>query len=92
MDWVHRLPRLSDAQVDYNYAFYRSRLRALQPIDELFDDVFKLINDYGILNNTYVLYTSDNGYHVGQHRLTPGKECGFEEDVNIFLIVRSPGI
>ena len=39
-----------------------------------------------------MFYTSDNGYHIGQHRLPPGKECGFEEDVNIPLIVRGPGI
>ena len=92
MNWIHRLPRQSDAQVEYNDEFYRSRLRALQPIDELVDDVFKLLGEYDILDNTYVFYTSDNGYHIGQHRLPPGKECGYEEDVNIPLIIRGPGI
>lgn len=29
---------------------------------------------------------------MGQHRLPPGKECGYEEDVNIPLIIRGPGI
>ncbi|CAD6583109.1 MAG: hypothetical protein ASARMPRED_001227 [Alectoria sarmentosa] len=91
-NWVHRLPRQSDAQVEYNDEFYRSRLRALQPIDELVDNVFRLLDDDGILDNTYVFYTSDNGYHIGQHRLPPGKECAYEEDVNIPLIVRGPGI
>ena len=92
MNWVHRLPRQSDAQIEYNDDFYRSRLRALQPIDELVDDVFGLLDDYDILDNTYVFYTSDNGYHIGQHRLPPGKECGYEEDVNIPLMIRGPGI
>lgn len=92
MNWIHRLPRQSDAQVEYNDEFYRSRLRALQPIDELVDDVFRLLDDYNILDNTFVFYTSDNGYHIGQHRLPPGKECGYEEDINIPLIIRGPGI
>lgn len=46
----------------------------------------------GVLDNTYIFYSSDNGYHIGQHRLGPGKECGFEEDINIPLIVRGPGV
>lgn len=92
MNWIHRLPRQSDAQIDYNDEFYRSRLRALQPIDELVNDVFNLLDDYDVLDDTYVFYTSDNGYHIGQHRLPPGKECGYEEDVNIPLIVRGAGI
>jgi N-acetylglucosamine-6-sulfatase len=48
--------------------------------------------DYGILDNTYIIYSTDNGYHISQHRLNPGKECGFEEDINIPLIVRGPGV
>ncbi|KAL8677723.1 MAG: hypothetical protein Q9186_005876 [Xanthomendoza sp. 1 TL-2023] len=91
-NWIHRLPRQLDAQVDYNDEFYRSRLRALQSVDELVGDVFTLLDQYGILDDTYVIYTSDNGYHIGQHRLPPGKECGYEEHVNIPLIIRGPGL
>ena len=50
------------------------------------------LSNYGILENTYILYTTDNGYHISQHRLNPGKECGFEEDINIPLIIRGPGV
>lgn len=92
MNWIRRLERQNQTQVDYNDHFYRSRLRALQAIDELVDGVVKRLERYGIIDNTYIFYTSDNGYHIGQHRLPPGKECGYEEDVNIPLIVRGPGI
>ena len=44
------------------------------------------------MNNTYIIYSADNGYHIGQHRLPPGKECGYEEDVNVPLIIRGPGV
>jgi arylsulfatase A-like enzyme len=50
------------------------------------------LDELGVLDNTYIFYTTDNGYHIGQHRLQPGKECGFEEDINVPLIVRGPGV
>lgn len=91
-NWVRRLPKQSEENVEYNDHFYRQRLRALQGVDELVDGVFKKLEEYDLLDNTYVFYTTDNGYHIGQHRLQPGKECGFEEDINIPLIVRGPGV
>lgn len=45
-----------------------------------------------VLANTYLIYTTDNGFHIGQHRLPPGKSCGIEEDVNIPFFIRGPGI
>lgn len=44
------------------------------------------------LDDTYIIYTSDNGFHIGQHRLPPGKTCGFEEDIRVPLIIRGPGV
>ncbi|MCJ1380109.1 hypothetical protein MMC17_003212 [Xylographa soralifera] len=92
VNWIRQLPRQNQSQVEYNDEFYRSRLRALQAVDELVEVIIELLQDYGILDNTYLIYTSDNGYHIGQHRLPPGKECGYEEDVNVPLIIRGPGI
>lgn len=45
-----------------------------------------------MLANTYIMYTSDNGYHVGQHRLPPGKTCAIEEDINVPFVIRGPGV
>jgi arylsulfatase A-like enzyme len=92
VSWIKELPQQSQENVDYNDHFYRQRLRALQSVDELVDGVFARLEKYGLLDNTYIFYSTDNGYHIGQHRLQPGKECGFKEDVNIPLIVRGPGI
>uniref|UniRef100_L2FFP9 Arylsulfatase n=1 Tax=Colletotrichum fructicola (strain Nara gc5) TaxID=1213859 RepID=L2FFP9_COLFN len=68
------------------------RLRALQAVDELVDSVVSRLEEYGILEETYIFYTTDNGYHIGHHRLQPGKECGYEEDINIPLIIRGPQV
>jgi arylsulfatase A-like enzyme len=91
-NWVRKLRQQSQENVDFNDHFYRQRLRALQSVDELVDGLFARLEAHGLLDNTYVFYTTDNGYHIGQHRLQPGKECGFEEDINIPLIVRGPGV
>ncbi|KAK0385072.1 hypothetical protein NLU13_7550 [Sarocladium strictum] len=90
--WVSKLEKLTEEIVDYQDHFYRQRLRALQGVDELVEDVVRRLEQYDLLDNTYIFYTTDNGYHLGQHRLGPGKECGFEEDINIPLIVRGPGV
>ncbi|OLN87349.1 Arylsulfatase 3 [Colletotrichum chlorophyti] len=90
--WVRKQPKLSKENVAANDDFYRNRLRALQAVDELVDSVVARLEEYGILDETYIFYTSDNGYHIGQHRLQPGKECGYEEDINVPLIVRGPHV
>jgi arylsulfatase A-like enzyme len=91
-NWIRQLPRQSEENVEYNDEFYRSRLRALQAVDELVEGVFERLESHGLLDNTYVIYSTDNGYHIGQHRMQPGKECGYEEDINIPLIIRGPGV
>ncbi|KAG8666705.1 hypothetical protein FPOAC2_11823 [Fusarium poae] len=90
--WIRDQPKLTQENIDWNDDFYRNRLRALQAVDELIDDVFKKLEDAGVLDHTYVVYTTDNGFHISQHRLQPGKECGYEEDINIPLIIRGPGV
>jgi arylsulfatase A-like enzyme len=90
--WISRLPQQNQTNVDFNDHFYRSRLRALQAVDEIVDELFERLEKAGVLDETYIFFSTDNGYHIGQHRLQPGKQCAFEEDINIPLMVRGPGI
>ena len=64
----------------------------MQAVDEIIDETVRRLEQYGILENTYIIYSTDNGFHIGQHRMQPGKSCGYEEDINIPLIIRGPGI
>ncbi len=50
------------------------------------------LRESGELDNTYIFFTSDNGWHAGEHRLTAGKWTAYEEDVKVPLIVRGPGV
>ena len=79
--------------VAYNDEFYRARIQSLQSVDELVDDVFLWLEaNPEVMENTYVIFTSDNGFHIGQHRLPPGKTCSVEEDINIPFLIRGPGV
>jgi hypothetical protein len=64
----------------------------MQAVDELVADVVQALEQEGQLDNTYLFFTSDNGFHVGEHRLPPGKGTIYEEDIHVPLLVRGPGI
>lgn len=84
---------MTSKQIKYSDNFYRARLQALQSVDELVGGLIAVLEkNPAVLANTYIIYTSDNGYHIGQHRLPPGKTCNIEEDVNVPFIVRGPGV
>ncbi|KAL1311513.1 hypothetical protein AAFC00_001635 [Neodothiora populina] len=91
-NWIAQLPRLNDSVIAYNDEFQRARLRALQSVDEMIEQLITKLDDKGILDNTYIFFTTDNGFHISQHRMHPGKECGYDTDIHIPLIVRGPGI
>ncbi|KAF1953000.1 Arylsulphatase [Byssothecium circinans] len=90
--WIFNLERLNDTVIEYHDLFYRTRIQSLQAVDELVDNVIAYLSDNDLLDNTYIIYTSDNGFHIGQHRLQPGKTCAFEEDINVPFYIRGPGI
>ncbi|KAG2485149.1 hypothetical protein HYH03_016135 [Edaphochlamys debaryana] len=73
-------------------AHYLARLRALRAVDDMVDAIVAQLAASGQLDNTYVLYTSDNGLHLGQFGLTDGKATSIEEDVRVPFFIRGPGI
>src|SRR5713101_3470201 len=46
----------------------------------------------GAVGNTYFVFSSDNGYHMGEHRLIPGKMTAYDTDIYVPLIVTGPGV
>lgn len=92
VSWISRLPQRNESEIAYFDHFYRQRLRTLQTVDELVDAIVKRLEEAQLLDSTYIAFSSDNGFHIGQHRLPPGKECAFEEDIRVPFYLRGPGI
>ncbi|KAM0324601.1 hypothetical protein ACHAQA_007989 [Verticillium albo-atrum] len=90
--WIKDLPPLNETTIVYNDHYQRQRLRALQSVDEMVSDLVDRLEEAGQLDNTFIFYTTDNGYHISQHRMNPGKECGYDTDIHIPFFVRGPGI
>lgn len=90
--YVGDLPPLEPWQKEALTKHNRERLRALRAVDDLVGTVMAALAETGRLDNTYVVYTSDNGFHMGQHRLFVGKTTAYEEDIHVPLVMRGPGV
>ena len=71
---------------------YVSRLKTLISVDDFVHDLVQLLEDHAILSDTYLVFTSDNGYHLGQFRMPMGKWQAYEDDIRIPMMIRGPGI
>jgi N-acetylglucosamine-6-sulfatase len=91
-DYIKTRPLLTPNQIAVIDEDYRNRLRALQAVDEAVAAVLDALAAAGRLSNTYIFFSSDNGYHMGEHRLMPGKYTPYETDIHVPLIVRGPGV
>ncbi|HEV7508741.1 MAG TPA: sulfatase [Thermoanaerobaculia bacterium] len=89
---IRALRRLKAGQIAAIDALYRKQRQALQGVDEAVAALVQVLQDSGQLANTYVVFTSDNGFHMGQHRLEPGKYTPYETDVHVPLMIRGPGV
>lgn len=90
--WVRALPSLTPARVRQIDDLYRKRLQSLQAVDEMLAGLVQTLQETGSLDNTYLVFSSDNGFHLGQHRQMSGKQAPYEEDIRVPLIVRGPGV
>lgn len=91
-DWVFRYPRIDpDAAAEID-VLYRTRLQSLQSVDESISQLVETLESEGLLSRTYVIFTSDNGFHLGEHRIPQGKQTAYEEAIHVPLIVRGPGV
>ena len=90
--WVQAKPLLDAATAGED----RTRCTAsassrCRPSTASIGQLITTLKQNGQLANTYIVFTSDNGFHLGQHRLPPGKQTAYDEDIHVPLIVRGPG-
>ena len=90
--WIKQLDPLNRGEIDEMETLYRNRLRVMEGVDEMLSDVLSELDSQGELDNTYVFFTSDNGFHFGEHRFHQGKQTSYEEDIAVPMIVSGPGV
>jgi arylsulfatase A-like enzyme len=71
---------------------YRDRLESLLAVDDLIGSVVDKLDQAGELDNTVIVFTSDNGLLMGEHRWKAGKVFPYEESIKVPLIIRGPGV
>jgi arylsulfatase A-like enzyme len=90
--WLAVHPPLLPGQLArINWAF-RRRVQAIQAVDRMIGSIEQTLQTAGVANNTYIVFSSDNGLHTGEYRLMPGKLTAFDTDIHVPLVVSGPGV
>lgn len=83
------LPKRTEQDI---LASYQGRLESLLSVDEAVADIVHTLERTGELDNTYVVFVSDNGYFFGEHRVPMGKFLPHDASSHAPLMMRGPGI
>lgn len=84
--WLASRTPLTDKEKQAVDKDFRKRAQAVQSVDRMIGTVPEALDKAGVRGNTELVFTSDNGYHMGEHRLTPGKQTAFDTDVHVPLL------
>jgi N-acetylglucosamine-6-sulfatase len=90
--FVRRLPRLSAERMAGLREMYQQELESLLAVDEGIVRVVSALRAAGELENTLIVFTSDNGFFHGEHRVPFGKVMVYEPSIRVPLIMRGPGV
>ena len=90
--WIQSLRRLTPTRIAALDDKHEGRVETLQAVDDLVEAVVNKLQSVGASGNTYVVFTSDNGGHLGEHRIPYGKSRPYEESIRVPLLVRGPGV
>jgi N-acetylglucosamine-6-sulfatase len=90
--WLAKHPALTARQsADIDVA-YRKRVQSMMAVDDLVGRLRATLAANHLADNTYLVFSSDNGFHMGEDRLLPGKQTAFDTDIHVPLVVVGPGV
>jgi len=91
-DWKKNLPiplELPEKKWPINYDRNMDLLRCLSAIDESLGSVLATLEQIGELDNTVIIYSSDNGYFMGEHTFLD-KRLAYENSMRVPMLIRYP--
>jgi N-acetylglucosamine-6-sulfatase len=89
---IRRRPPLTAQQIANVTENYRQRLESLLAVDEAVAALVAALRETGELDRTLIVFTADNGFFHGEHRVAAGKVLLYEPSIRVPLIMRGPGI
>jgi N-acetylglucosamine-6-sulfatase len=89
---IQTLPLMDQAALNRLTRRYRCRIESILSVDEGVAEIVDALRAQGAMGNTYVFFTSDNGFFTGEHRVQNGKTRVYEPSSMVPLILRGPGV
>ena len=90
--WLSRQPSLTATDKAHIDEAFRKRAQSVLSVDAMIGALQAAVAAIGQEKNTYFVFSSDNGYHMGEYRLMPGKMTAYDTDIQVPLIITGPGI
>ncbi|MGJ8694851.1 MAG: sulfatase family protein [Verrucomicrobiaceae bacterium] len=91
-DAVRELKPTGKDLVRWKYQRYaKNYLRCVKGVDESVGAIMENLEDLGIADNTIVIYSSDQGFYIGDHGWFD-KRWMYEESLKMPFIVKWPGV
>jgi N-acetylglucosamine-6-sulfatase len=90
--FIREAPLLTPGELHTYRVYYDKQLEALRSVDDGVKMIVQTLAQTSRLHNTYILFTSDNGFFFGEHRLAGGKFLAYEPSTHLPFLIRGPGI
>lgn len=90
--FVQLFPLMDASSIASTTESFRRHRESLLAVDDMVERVVNALQSAGELDNTIIVFTSDNGFFEGQHRIPGGKLLVYEESIRVPLLIRGPGI
>ncbi len=89
--WLQMRPRLTARDYAFLVRQYRNRLESLRAVDDLIAEIVAELDRTGELETTVLIFTADNGFLSGEHRLSQ-KRYAYEESIRVPLYLHGPDV
>ncbi|MGR3932220.1 sulfatase family protein [Streptomyces sp. BRA346] len=90
--WQQALTPLTPKEKKRIDRTFAKRVRSVQAVDRMIGRLRSTLEAKGLADDTYIVFGSDNGFHMGEHRLRPGKQTAYDTDIRLPMMVTGPGV